>query len=37
MITQALVISGNVQARAAELLGIEKNLLKYKMKKYALV
>ncbi|MFH0787514.1 MAG: sigma-54 dependent transcriptional regulator [Pseudomonadota bacterium] len=37
MITQALVIAGNVQARAAELLGIEKNLLKYKMKKYALV
>ncbi len=37
MITQALVLSGNVQARAAELLGIEKNLLKYKMKKYGLV
>lgn len=37
MITQALVLSGNVQARAAELLGIEKNLLKYKMKKYSLV
>jgi len=37
MITQALAISGNVQTRAAELLGIEKNLLKYKMKKYALV
>lgn len=37
MITQALVLSGNVQAHAAELLGIEKNLLKYKMKKYALV
>jgi two-component system NtrC family response regulator len=37
MITQALSLSGNVQAHAAELLGIEKNLLKYKMKKYALV
>jgi two-component system, NtrC family, response regulator len=37
MITQALSISGNVQAHAADLLGIEKNLLKYKMKKYALV
>ncbi|MEW6186324.1 MAG: sigma-54 dependent transcriptional regulator [Thermodesulfobacteriota bacterium] len=37
MITQALTISGNVQTHAAELLGIEKNLLKYKMKKYALV
>ncbi len=37
MISQALMLSGNVQARAAELLGIEKNLLKYKMKKYALV
>jgi two-component system NtrC family response regulator len=37
MITQALINSGHVQARAAELLGIEKNLLKYKMKKYALV
>jgi two-component system NtrC family response regulator len=37
MITQALIIAGNVQAHAAELLGIEKNLLKYKMKKYALV
>jgi transcriptional regulator with GAF, ATPase, and Fis domain len=36
MITQALVISGHVQARAAEMLGIEKNLLKYKMKKYDL-
>jgi two-component system NtrC family response regulator len=36
MITQALVNSGHVQARAAELLGIEKNLLKYKMKKYDL-
>jgi DNA-binding NtrC family response regulator len=36
MITQALAIAGNVQAHAAELLGIEKNLLKYKMKKYAL-
>jgi two-component system NtrC family response regulator len=37
MITQALAITGNVQTHAAELLGIEKNLLKYKMKKYALV
>lgn len=37
MITQALTISGNVQTRAAELLGIEKNLLKYKMKKYSLI
>jgi two-component system, NtrC family, response regulator len=37
MITQALILSGNVQAHAAELLGIEKNLLKYKMKKYAMV
>jgi len=37
MITQALIIAGNVQAHAADLLGIEKNLLKYKMKKYALV
>jgi two-component system, NtrC family, response regulator len=37
MITQALTISGNIQAHAADLLGIEKNLLKYKMKKYSLV
>jgi two-component system, NtrC family, response regulator len=37
MITQALTITGNIQAHAAEMLGIEKNLLKYKMKKYALV
>lgn len=37
MISQAMVLAGNVQAHAAELLGIEKNLLKYKMKKYALV
>jgi len=37
MIIQALVNAGNIQAHAAELLGIEKNLLKYKMKKYALI
>jgi two-component system NtrC family response regulator len=36
MITQALSKSGQVQAQAAELLGITRNLLFYKMKKYKL-
>ena len=36
MITRALTASGYVQSRAAELLGIEKNLLRYKIKKYNL-
>jgi two-component system, NtrC family, response regulator len=36
MITQALARSGQVQAQAAELLGITRNLLFYKMKKYKL-
>jgi DNA-binding protein Fis len=36
MITRALTASGYIQTRAAELLGIEKNLLRYKIKKYNL-
>ncbi len=36
MIIRALAQADHVQSHAAELLGIEKNLLKYKMKKYAL-
>lgn len=34
MLLQALENTGNVQARAAEKLGITKSLLQYKMKKY---
>jgi two-component system NtrC family response regulator len=34
MLTQALVDTDYVQARAAEKLGITKSLLQYKMKKY---
>jgi len=34
LVRQALEESGNVQARAAEQLGITKSLLQYKMKKY---
>jgi len=37
MLRRALSQSENVQTRAAELLGIEKNLLRYKMKKYNIV
>ncbi len=37
MIVRALSQADYIQSHAAELLGIEKNLLKYKMKKYALV
>ena len=37
MIVRALAQADHIQSHAAELLGIEKNLLKYKMKKYALV
>ncbi len=37
MLRRALLQCGNVQTRAAELLGIEKNLLRYKMKKYNIV
>ena len=37
MILRALAQADYIQSHAAELLGIEKNLLKYKMKKYALV
>jgi two-component system, NtrC family, response regulator len=36
MITQALARAGQVQAQAADLLGITRNLLFYKMKKYRL-
>jgi two-component system NtrC family response regulator len=36
MIRRALEQSGNVQVRAAELLGITKSLLQYKLKKYHL-
>jgi two-component system, NtrC family, response regulator len=36
MITQALARAGQVQAQAADLLGITRNLLFYKMKKYKL-
>ncbi len=36
MIVRALAQADYIQSHAAELLGIEKNLLKYKMKKYAL-
>jgi two-component system NtrC family response regulator len=36
MIIRALAQADHIQSHAAELLGIEKNLLKYKMKKYAL-
>ena len=37
MILNALAKTGRVQSHAAELLGIEKNLFKYKMRKYGLV
>lgn len=37
MIIRALDQADHIQSHAAELLGIEKNLLKYKMKKYALI
>jgi two-component system NtrC family response regulator len=36
MIRRALERSGQVQVRAAELLGITKSLLQYKLKKYHL-
>jgi two-component system, NtrC family, response regulator len=36
MIRRALEQSGQVQVRAAELLGITKSLLQYKLKKYHL-
>ncbi len=36
MIRRALERSGQVQVRAAELLGITKSLLQYKLKKYQL-
>jgi two-component system NtrC family response regulator len=36
MILNALAKAGHVQSHAAELLGIEKNLFKYKMRKYGL-
>jgi len=36
MLTQALIDTEFVQARAAEKLGITKSLLQYKMKKYRL-
>jgi two-component system NtrC family response regulator len=36
MIRRALEVSGNVQVRAAEMLGITKSLLQYKLKKYNL-
>ncbi|BCO08371.1 acetoacetate metabolism regulatory protein AtoC [Desulfolithobacter dissulfuricans] len=36
LVRQALEDAGNVQARAAEKLGITKSLLQYKMKKYKL-
>jgi two-component system NtrC family response regulator len=36
LVRQALEESGNIQARAAEKLGITKSLLQYKMKKYKL-
>jgi two-component system NtrC family response regulator len=36
MIRRALEKSGQVQVRAAELLGITKSLLQYKLKKYQL-
>jgi two-component system NtrC family response regulator len=36
MIRRALEQAGNVQVRAAELLGITKSLLQYKLKKYQL-
>jgi len=36
MIERALKISGNVQSRAAELLGIRKSLLHYKLKNYGI-
>lgn len=37
MLTQALEESNNIQARAAEMLGITKSLLQYKMKKYGIM
>ena len=37
MILNALAKTGHVQSHAADLLGIEKNLFKYKMRKYGLV
>lgn len=36
MLTKALVDTGNIQARAAEKLGITKSLFQYKMKKYGI-
>nr|HID58492.1 sigma-54-dependent Fis family transcriptional regulator [Desulfobacterales bacterium] len=36
MIQRALFLSNNVQTRAAQLLGIQKSLLQYKLKKYNL-
>ncbi|MCK5515631.1 MAG: sigma-54-dependent Fis family transcriptional regulator [Desulfobulbaceae bacterium] len=36
MLAKALTDTGNVQARAAEKLGITKSLLQYKMKKYGI-
>ena len=36
MLTQALEESNYVQAHAAEILGITKSLLQYKMKKYGI-
>lgn len=37
MLIQALEESNNIQARAAEMLGITKSLLQYKMKKYGIM
>jgi transcriptional regulator with GAF, ATPase, and Fis domain len=37
MILNALAKTSHIQSHAAELLGIEKNLFKYKMRKYGLV
>jgi len=36
MLANALTDTGNIQARAAEKLGITKSLLQYKMKKYGI-
>ncbi len=36
MLIEALIDTGNIQARAAEKLGITKSLLQYKMKKYGI-
>jgi two-component system, NtrC family, response regulator len=37
MITEALAKTNHIQTHAADLLGIDKNVIKYKMKKYGLV